>query len=65
MLLIIWTVGVPAYFGIEYTSLISKEELRTPHFFEDYKYGVEVATKIWVAIAAVLVFFFHVKIGSG
>jgi hypothetical protein len=64
LLLIIWTVGVPAYFAIEYVSLISKEELRKPHVFEEYKYGVDVAMKIWVAIAAILVFVFHVKLGG-
>jgi len=50
----IWTIGVPIWFWVEYTFLASEEEKNDSVSFKRLKYSQELASKIWLAVAAVL-----------
>lgn len=47
-----WVVAPPIWFSIEYFYLFKKYQV--PGAFEALKYGQDVASKVWLAIAAVL-----------
>jgi len=52
-ILIVWTLGVPVWFAIEFWFIYRKKSL--PDTFEKFKHSQELTSKIWLAVLGVLV----------
>ena len=52
----LWIVGVPSWFGIEYFYIYKKYGVdeKASDSFEHFKHGQDVATKAWLAVITVL-----------
>ena len=51
IIFVIWTIGVPVWFGFEYWYLKRKEKIDD---LDHFKYGQELARNIWAGVAVVL-----------
>jgi hypothetical protein len=66
----IWTIAPPVYFIFEYGMFTNAyppipDNKQTPLLFERLKTGQDIASKVWLAIATVLlVLYFHKDLGQ-
>ncbi len=51
IIFVIWIIGVPVWFGIEYWYLKRKKKIDD---LDHFKYGQELARNIWAGVAVVL-----------
>jgi hypothetical protein len=49
-----WAVGVPLWFWFEYTFLATEKVKNDQQQFERLKYSQELASKVWLGVAAIL-----------
>ena len=54
LILAVWTVGCPAWFSFEWGYLMRGGKGTSDRWFNRFKYSQELASKVWLAVTAVL-----------